>query len=57
MEINALFYDSEGSRLGDGLDNLNDFQAGETYRYDALYLGSNDASQIDSYSLEVTSGF
>ena len=56
MEVNALFYDSEGSRLGDGLDNLNDFQAGETYKYDALYLGSNDASEIASYSLEVKNG-
>lgn len=57
MEVNTLFYDSDGNRLGDGLDNLNEFQAGETYKYDALYFGTNDASEIASYNIEVTQGF
>ena len=58
-EIKVKFYDSEDTRLGEGLDNASDLGGGETYAYDVLSLLSSDkADSIASYTITVSdSGF
>lgn len=54
-EIKVKFYDSEDTRLGEGLDNASDLGGGETYAYDVLSLLSSDkADSIASYTITVS---
>ena len=50
--VEVKFYDSEGILLGNGLDNINDLDPGETWKFKAMYLGS-DAESVASYKIEV----
>jgi hypothetical protein len=53
--IQVKFYDSEGTRLGEGLDNTSDLGAGETYAFDVPSLLTSDkADSIASYTITVT---
>lgn len=53
--IQVKFYDSEGTRLGEGLDNTSDLGAGETYAFDAISLLTGDKlDSIAAYSITVT---
>jgi hypothetical protein len=55
VEIQALLYDSEGTRLGEALDNVSDLGGGETYAFDAVSLLTGDkADSVASYELNVS---
>lgn len=56
VEANATFFDSEGTRIGDGVDNVTDLAGGREWAFDCLFLGE-DASSIEEYEIEVTTGF
>ena len=57
VEIQALLYDSEGTRLGEALDNVSDLGGGETYAFDAVSLLTGDkADSVASYELNVSEG-
>jgi len=56
VEAEAVFLDESGTQIGDGLDNVNDLAAGREWEFDCMFLG-NDESRIDSYEIEVSSGF
>jgi hypothetical protein len=56
--IEVKFYDDEGTRLGESLDNASDLGAGETYAYEVLSLLTGDkAESVASYTMTVSSGF
>lgn len=50
VEINAVFLDSTGAQLDNGLDNTTDLRGGREWRFDAMYFGS-DQEAIDSYEI------
>ena len=53
--IEVKFYDDEGTRLGESLDNASDLGAGETYAYEALSTLTGDkAESVASYTMTVT---
>lgn len=53
--VEVKFKDSEGTRVGEGLDNTTDLPAGETWAFEAAYLGQES---IDSYTIKAsTSAF
>jgi cytoskeletal protein RodZ len=55
--IEVKFYDDEGTRLGESLDNATDLGAGETYAYDVLSALTGDKSEsVASYTMTVTDG-
>ncbi|WP_126665272.1 FxLYD domain-containing protein [Haloterrigena salifodinae] len=52
IEVSALFYDSEGTRVGDGMDNFNDVADGSTLSFEIVTtVGS---SEYDEYELETS---
>jgi hypothetical protein len=55
VEAEAVFLDSEGTQIGEGLDNVSDLAAGRTWEFDCMFLGE-DASRIASYEIEVSTG-
>ena len=56
VEATATFLDSEGTQIGEGLDNVSDLAAGREWEFDCLFTGQ-DESRIDTYELEVSTGF
>jgi hypothetical protein len=56
VEATATFLDSEGTQIGEGLDNVSDLAAGREWEFDCLYTGQ-DPERVDSYEVEVTTGF
>lgn len=53
--IQVKFYDSEGTRLGETLDNASDLGAGKTYAFDAVSLLTGDKlDSIASYTITVS---
>jgi len=55
VQVNVYFLDADETRIGEGLDNASDLQAGRKWQFDAMFLGDNEEA-IDSYeiSAEVT---
>lgn len=51
VQINVYFFDSSDTRIGEGLDNVNDLSAGRRWEFDAMYLGQ-DPERIDSYEIQ-----
>lgn len=43
VEVRGYFYDSDGVRLGDSLDNTMDLAPGERWEYDIPFLGDDDS--------------
>lgn len=53
-EIRVKFYDNEDVLIGTSLDNINDLDAGEKWRFEVMYLGLDDYD-VDSYEIGVGS--
>lgn len=53
VAVEASFFDEEGVKLEDGLDNTTDLDAGTKWRFDAMYLGS-DPSEVADYEIKVS---
>lgn len=56
VEATATFLDSEGTQIGEGLDNVSDLAGGREWEFDCMFTG-DDASRIEEYEVEVTTGF
>ncbi|PSP73382.1 hypothetical protein BRC86_09450 [Halobacteriales archaeon QS_3_64_16] len=57
-DIQAKFYDSDGTRLGEALDNASDLGDGETYAFDAISTLTGDKSDsVASYTISISDGF
>jgi len=57
-EVTAKFYNDEGTRLGDSLDNVSDLGGEETYAFEVLSLLTGEkADAVASYTLTVSEGF
>jgi len=56
VEAEAVFLDSEGTQIGEGLDNVTDLAAGREWEFDCMFTGQ-DESRIDSYEIDVSTGF
>ena len=56
VEASAVFLDADGTQIGEGLDNVSDLAGGREWEFDCLFTG-DDASRIDTYELEVSTGF
>jgi len=56
VEATATFLDSEGTQIGEGLDNVSDLAGGREWEFDCMFTGQ-DASRIDTYEVEVSTGF
>jgi len=54
--VEAKFYDADGNLLGNSLDNVNDLDSGETWKFKIMYLGS-DVDSIASYKIGVGSSW
>ena len=52
-EIKVVFLDSEGTQVGESLDNVTDLKAGRTWAFDCPYLGS-DWSTVANYEIEAS---
>jgi hypothetical protein len=55
-EVEVVFLDDSGTQIGDGLDNVTDLAADRSWEFECLFLG-DDASRIDSYEIEASTGF
>lgn len=51
VAVNVYFLDSEGTQIGEGLDNTNDLAAGRTWEFDATYL-DDEGDRIENYEIE-----
>ena len=56
VEATATFLDSEGTQIGEGLDNVSDLAGGREWEFDCMFTGQ-DASRIEEYEVEVSTGF
>ena len=56
VEATATFLDSEGTQIGEGLDNVSDLASGREWEFDCMFTGQ-DAGRIEEYEVEVTTGF
>ena len=56
VEATATFLDSEGTQIGEGLDNVSDLAGGREWEFDCMFTG-DDASRIEEYEIEVSTGF
>lgn len=54
VEVTATFFDSEGTRIGEGLDNMSDLGPGTTATFDAMAM-QGEAGNVEKYEVEVTS--
>jgi len=54
VEVEVYFQNDDGTRIGDSLANTQDLPAGETWAFEAVYVGSKDADAIADYTLTVT---
>lgn len=50
--VQAEFLDSEGTRVGEGMDNTTDLAAGQEWAFDCM--ATTEASKIDDYKIEVS---
>jgi len=50
--VEAKFYDKNGYLLNNGLDNFNDLEPGEMWKFKIVYLGS-DVSEVSTYTIDV----
>ncbi len=51
VEVDVFFLDSEGTQIGEGLDNTSDLAAGRAWEFDATYLGE-EGDRIETYEIE-----
>lgn len=56
VQVEVAFYDSDGAKIEDGLDNTSDLPADTEWKFDAGYIGS-DPETVDDYEIEVDTGF
>lgn len=56
VEATATFLDADGTQIGEGLDNVSDLAGGREWEFDCMFTGQ-DASRIEEYEVEVTTGF
>ncbi|MFC4407979.1 FxLYD domain-containing protein [Haloarchaeobius iranensis] len=56
VEATATFLDSEGTQIGEGLDNVSDLAAGREWQFECMFTGQEE-SRIEEYEVEVTTGF
>lgn len=53
--VEVKFKNSEGTRVGEGLDNTTELPAGQTWAFEAMYLGEES---VESYTIKAsTSSF
>lgn len=50
--VQAEFLDSEGTRVGEGMDNTTDLASGQEWQFDCM--ATTEASEIDDYKIEVS---
>ena len=48
--VEAKFYDADGSLIGNSLDNFNNLEPGETWKFKVTYFGM-DAENVATYKL------
>ena len=46
FSIEFVCYDAEGNNLGTAIDNTNNLLAGDTWKYKAMFMGSN-SDEVD----------
>jgi hypothetical protein len=51
-EIDVKFYDKEGILIGTSLDNINNIEDGEKWRFEVMYFDM-DTSDVDSYKISI----
>jgi hypothetical protein len=51
VEVQVYFLDSEGTQIGEGLDNTSDLAEGRRWEFEAAYLDT-DPERIDTYEIE-----
>ncbi|UBF19802.1 hypothetical protein HRTV-18_gp93 [Halorubrum virus HRTV-18] len=51
-QVEGVFYDSRGTQLESGFDNINNLGAGRTWEFSIPYLGFDD-SRVHSYEVFV----
>jgi len=51
VEISVYFLDSDGTQIGEGLDNFSDLAGGRTAEFDAMYV-DDDPSRVEEYEIE-----
>lgn len=54
--VEAKFYDSNGNLLNNGLDNFNNLEPGETWKFKIVYLGS-DVGEVSRFDIAVGSSW
>lgn len=47
------FKDDEGKVLNTSFDSITDLAPGEIWRFEVLYLGTQDISEVKSYEISV----
>jgi len=55
-EVETKFYNSDGEVIASSIDNINDLDAGETWKYEVMYTGTN-ASQVAETSTSLGETF
>ena len=51
-QIDVKFYDGDGILIGNSLDNVNNLENGEKWRFEVMYLDI-DSYEVDSYKISV----
>ena len=51
--IDVKFKDDEGKVLNTSFDSITDLAPGEIWRFEVLYLGTQDISEVKSYEISV----
>ena len=51
-EIRVKFYDKNDLLIDTSLDNINDLNAGEKWKFEVMYLGMDD-SEVDRYDIAI----
>ena len=54
VQVDVKFYDEDGVLIGNSLDNANDLEAGEKWKFEAVYFDL-DSYDVDSYKIGVGS--
>lgn len=54
VEFKTFFYDSEGTRVAEGLDNHTDVRADTTFTFDSMGMDNVDPETIEEYELQVS---
>ncbi|MCK9569244.1 FxLYD domain-containing protein [Candidatus Pacearchaeota archaeon] len=52
--LDAKFYDSDGAVIGTSLDNINNLDKDETWKFQIMYIGT-DSYNVDTYKIELGS--